>query len=151
MQLSHRGKSYENRGENMRKTKFLQRVLALSLTCGMVLPALALNSVSAQEGLPVTRYATPAQALESFDTDAETADKIAKKVVFGKDAAGAPLEWYIAGKDPVGGGMVLVSAAPYETEVKYNPEGNSTVDADDTSIIYENGATESVGTNHYGA
>ena len=92
MQLSHRGKSYENRGENMRKTKFLQRVLALSLTCGMVLPALALNSVSAQEGLPVTRYATPEQALESFDTDSETADKIAKKVVFGKDAAGAPLE-----------------------------------------------------------
>ena len=68
----------------MRKTKFLQRVLALSLTCGMVLPALALNSVSAQEGLPVTRYATPEQALESFDTDSETADKIAKKVVFGK-------------------------------------------------------------------
>ena len=135
----------------MRKTKFLQRVLALSLTCGMVLPILAQSSVSAQEGLPVTRYATPEQALESFDTDSETADKIAKKVVFGKDAAGAPLEWYIAGKDPVGGGMVLVSAAPYETEVKYNPEGNSTVDAEDPSIIYENGAPESVGTNHYGA
>ena len=135
----------------MRKTKSLQRVLALSLTCGMVLPIFAQSSVSAQEGLPVTRYATPEQALESFDTDSETADKIAKKVVFGKDAAGAPLEWYIAGKDPVGGGMVLVSAAPYETEVKYNPEGNSTVDADDPSIIYENGAPESVGTNHYGA
>ena len=135
----------------MRKTKFLQRVLALSLTCGMVLPALALNSVSAQEGLPVTRYATPEQALESFDTDSETADKIAKKVVFGKDAAGAPLEWYIAGEDPMGGGMILISAAPYETELLFHETSKSSLPYEhDDSIVYPGQEPENVGSNHYG-
>lgn len=76
----------------MKRSKYLKRVLALSLTCGMMLTPLAQANVRAEDQLPVTRYATPEQALSSFDTDSGTADKIAKKVIFGKDASGAPLE-----------------------------------------------------------
>ena len=136
----------------MKKLKRLKGALAFTLICGMVLPSFVQANVYAQENLPVTRYATPEQALESFDTDSETADKIAKKVFFGKDASGAALEWYIAGQDPVGGGMVLVSAAPYETALIFNSEQpNRTKPYESSpSIIYDAGDPEAIWYNHYG-
>ena len=82
----------------MKRTKGLQRVLALSLACGLILTPAMQSNVYAEDQLPVTRYATPEQALTSFDTDSATTDKTAKKVIFGKDATGASLEWYIAGQ-----------------------------------------------------
>lgn len=81
----------------MKRAKRLQRILALSLACGLVLPPAMPSNVHAEDRLPVTLYATPEQALASFDTDSGTTDKTAKKVIFGKDASGASLEWYIAG------------------------------------------------------
>ena len=134
----------------MKKLKRLRGALAFTLICGMVLPSFVQANVYAQENLPVTRYATPEQAMESFDTDSETADKIAKKVIFGKDASGAPLEWYIAGQDPVGGGMVLVSAAPYETEQLFHENTSSIPYEPDASIVYPDQEPENVGSNHYG-
>lgn len=136
----------------MKRMKHLRGILALTLVCGMLQPSLVKENVYAQDNLPVTRYATPEQALEAFDTDSGTADKIAKKVLFGKDASGAALEWYIAGKDPVGGGMVLVSAAPYETGLIFNSESpNRTKPYEsDPSIIYDNGDPKEIWYNHYG-
>ena len=136
----------------MKRTKGLQRVLALSLACGLILTPAMQSNVYAEDQLPVTRYATPEQALTSFDTDSATTDKTAKKVIFGKDATGASLEWYIAGQDPVGGGLVLVSAEPYETALIFNSEGpNRPKDyVSDPAILYESGDPAQVYYNHYG-
>ena len=51
----------------MKRTKGLQRVLALSLACGLILTPAMQSNVYAEDQLPVTRYATPEQALTSFD------------------------------------------------------------------------------------
>ena len=136
----------------MKRAKRLQRILALSLACGLVLPPAMPSNVHAEDRLPVTLYATPEQALASFDTDSGTTDKTAKKVIFGKDASGASLEWYIAGQDPVGGGLVLVSAEPYETAQIFNSEGpNRPKDyISDPAILYESGDPAQVYYNHYG-
>lgn len=136
----------------MKRAKRLQRILALSLACGLVLPPAMPSNVHAEDRLPVTLYATPEQALASFDTDSGTTDKTAKKVIFGKDASGASLEWYIAGQDPAGGGLVLVSAEPYETAQIFNSEGpNRPKDyISDPAILYESGDPAQVYYNHYG-
>ena len=66
----------------MKRTKGLQRVLALSLACGLILTPAMQSNVYAEDQLPVTRYATPEQALTSFDTDSATTDKTAKESDF---------------------------------------------------------------------
>ena len=53
----------------MKRAKRLQRILAFSLACGLVLPPAMPSNVHAEDRLPVTLYATPEQALASFDTD----------------------------------------------------------------------------------
>ena len=59
----------------MKRAKRLQRILALTLACGLVLPPVMPSNVHAEDRLPVTLYATPEQALASFDTDSGTTSR----------------------------------------------------------------------------
>lgn len=62
------------------------------------------------------------------------------------------MEWYIAGQDPVGGGLVLASAEPYETARVFNGSSpNRPKDyVSDPTILYEEGDPAQVYYNHYG-
>ena len=91
----------------MKKKEIVKKGLSILLTGSMLLSGISLGSgnmqtvQAAESSTPnVTKYATKAQLMKTFDLDGKN-DTVGK-VYFGT-GNGTPLQWYIAGKDNVSG------------------------------------------------
>lgn len=121
-------------------------VLSLALLAGMTPTAVSAADAVENTAPAAENFATVDQLRANFDMDDSTADKTFKKVYFGKSKT-----WSIAGVDPVGGGLVLLSQN--STPSSYFSSSTDVKDYDPAwGITYEGGfVPEKVAPNHYGA
>ena len=101
-----------------------------------------------------TKFADREELLEKSDLDGTTEDKLVRKVYFGQNGSGGDQAWYIAGQDPVNGGLVLIAASPLGSDVIFSVNGAGEWGAKsyegDWNCVYPSEAPDAVWSNHYG-
>lgn len=102
-------------------TALVGAVLAACLLTGLAPLAGAGERALAAEP-DTSAYATNDQLNDDrvFSLDENKQGK-PQKVLFGLDDSGRPQEWYIAGQDPFGSGLVLIAAKPFLVNMVFNP------------------------------
>lgn len=138
--------------KKMKKVAALLLAVALLVAMQPVLPGVSAPVYGAES--TIKKYADREALLSKFDLDAGTSNKAIQAVYFGQNGKGSAQKWYIAGKDPVNGGLVLFAASPLGTDVKFSDIGSRDEGAkpyeDYWKCSYESGAPAEVLSNHYG-
>ena len=116
------------------------------------MPKISAHAYGAERA--ATQFADRGALLKNFDLTAATSDKTVQAVYFGQNGSGSVQKWYIAGKDPGNGGLVLFAASPIGPEVIFSDSstgdwGEKPYNAN-WKCAYESGVPTHVLSTHYG-
>ena len=138
------------------KKKVLSIVLIMCLLLNAV-PVMTLADTADGAGeISVSAYASKEQLMTEFSTNSEGTASNTGKIIFGKNSASNPQEWYVLGKDSgVDGDNTAIFAASALIEnicFEDNRDDNKTDSSLWSDCVYSDGSTpEEVYPNHYGA
>lgn len=137
------------------KMKKAGAILLSAVLMAAIQPALPrINATVYGAERAATQFADREALMKNFDLEAATSDKTAQAVYFGQNGSGSAQKWYIAGKDPGNGGLVLLAASPLGTDVKFSGIGGGDDGAKPYEAswmcTYESGVPVDVRSNHYG-
>jgi len=138
------------------KKKVLSIVLIMCLLLNAV-PIMTLAETADGAGeISASAYASREQLMTEFSTNSDGYSSNTGKIIFGKNSASKPQEWYVLGKDSgVEGDNIAIFAASALIEnicFEFSKSVNKTDSSLWSDCVYADGApTDEVYPNHYGA